>query len=268
MASESTATGRLFDIQRYSVNDGPGIRTTVFFKGCSLRCSWCHNPEAISHKKQMMDNKGLSKEIGYDMDVNDLMKHLLKDKPLYMKSGGGVTFSGGEPMLQSLFIAELLPHLKAENIHTAIDTAGNVPFSCYESIYNDVDLFLFDLKILDPEQHRLHAGASNKRVLSNFERLIRNQKQIELRLPIIKGINDSMNDINHMVTYLSSLPQLSSIRRVKVLPYHAMGSFKYGQLGLPTTAFEAPDDHVISLYQEKISQLLPNAIQHDEYKPQ
>lgn len=257
MALPPSDTGRLFDIQRYSVSDGPGIRTTVFFKGCSLRCSWCHNPEAISCKKQIMDKNGYQKEVGFDTSVEALVKVLLKDNPLYIKSGGGVTFSGGEPMLQAPFIKKVIPFLKKEQISIAIDTAGNVPFEFYESILDDVDLFLFDIKVLDPEKHRKYTGASNHLIFDNLEKLIHRNKSIELRLPVIKGINDSSQDIEHLIAFLTSLPELSNITQVKVLPYHAMGNFKYAQLGLKVEECEPPSESKVSLYRERIRNLLP-----------
>ncbi len=255
MASFSSETARLFDIQRYSVGDGPGIRTTVFFKGCSLRCSWCHNPEALSHKIQVMNKEGFDKKVGFDITSYDLMSTLLKDISLYKKSGGGVTFSGGEPMLQAAFIRKTLIGLKEENINTAIDTAGNVPFSSYESILDWVDLFLFDLKILSPQKHHLYTGASNQLILSNLENLLKHRKKVEIRMPIVKGLNDSIDDIDNTISYLSKLLEFGEINRIKVLPYHSLGQFKYAELGFKSPNHEAPDADILAEYEHRISHL-------------
>ncbi|GGA71803.1 hypothetical protein GCM10011369_11990 [Neiella marina] len=203
-----------------------------------------------------MHCNGIDKQVGYDIDGLELLKLLYRDKSLYQKSDGGVTFSGGEPMLQTDYIRSLLPYLKRENIHVAIDTAGNVPSSAYQSLSDEVDLFLFDLKIIDPVKHRQHTGVSNKQILKNFTQLVARQQPIELRLPVIKGINDSEADIKQLASFLLSLPQRASITELKVLPYHAMGRSKYQQLGMTTAIFEAPDTSILAQYQQTIGQVL------------
>ena len=193
----------LFDIQRGSYVDGPGIRTTVFFKGCNLDCKWCHNPESKSADRQMLfysdkctgcgkcvsvcPNKGKKCELcgkcalfcprdarklcGREYGIEEVMRELLRDKCFYENSGGGVTFSGGECMLQIDFLSEILRECKTEGIHTAVDTAGNVPFSYFERILPFTDLFLYDIKAISAEKHKEGTGADNARILENAKRL-------------------------------------------------------------------------------------------------
>jgi pyruvate formate lyase activating enzyme len=151
-------TAIIFDIQRNSYVDGPGIRTTVFFKGCNLRCTWCHNPESQSPLPEMMQNAGMGTECGKRQAVGEVMKEICKDKAFYDASGGGVTFSGGECMLQIDFLEEILKRCKQAGIHTAVDTAGHVPFACFERILPYTDLFLYDIKCCDRDKHLTYTG--------------------------------------------------------------------------------------------------------------
>ena len=257
----------LFDIQRGSYVDGPGIRTTVFFKGCNLDCKWCHNPESKSADRQMLfysdkctgcgkcvsvcPNKGKKCELcgkcalfcprdarklcGREYDIEEVMRELLRDKCFYENSGGGVTFSGGECMLQIDFLSEILRECKTEGIHTAVDTAGNVPFSYFERILPFTDLFLYDIKAFSAEKHKEGTGADNARILENAKRLSGKSK-ILFRIPVIGGFNDEETEMQKIADFLKDI----SHEKVELLPYHALGEHKYRALGVNVEVFSAP----------------------------
>ena len=261
----------IFDIERSSYVDGPGIRTTVFFKGCNLRCAWCHNPESQSAKPQMMffKNKctgcGKCKEkcpnsletcslcgrctlycphdardiCGKEYTVDEVMREILKDKVFYENSGGGVTFSGGECMLQIDFLEEILKACKENGIHTAVDTAGHVPFACFERILTYTDLYLYDIKCYDSEKHKEFTGVSNELILSNLKRLLESGKNVWIRIPIIPTVNDTEEELQRIKEYLSScgIPE-----KVELLPYHAMGEHKYAAIGKEIQIFFTPSE--------------------------
>ena len=276
-------TGRIFDIQRFSVHDGPGIRTTVFLKGCSLDCAWCHNPESISPADQVQTyfskcigcgrcyeictngahlivdgerifNRELCKSCGKcvaecysgalvmtgrEITIDELMIEIEADIPYYRDSGGGVTFSGGEPLLQPSFVASVLKSCKEKGINTAIDTAGNVPYSSFETVLPFTDLFLYDLKAMEDSLHRDLTGVSNRLLLENLEKLDREGKPIRIRVPVITGANDSDENFIEMAEFLSSL---NNIEGVEPLPYHSLGAGKLESLGKDTAGriFETP----------------------------
>jgi len=170
--------GIIFDIKRYAINDGPGIRTTVFLKGCPLNCWWCHNPEGINLNIEKLNiNKKINtkinqkEKIGYKINVKDLTNELLKDYIFYKESGGGVTFSGGEPLIQIDFLHSILLECKKNNIKTAIDTCGYSTIKKIDKIYDYVDLFLYDIKFIDEKQHLKYTGKSNEKILSNLKYL-------------------------------------------------------------------------------------------------
>lgn len=257
----------LFDIQRGSYVDGPGIRTTVFFKGCNLNCKWCHNPESKSADRQMLfysdkctgcgkcvsvcPNKGKKCELcgkcalfcprdarklcGREYGIEEVMRELLRDKCFYENSGGGVTFSGGECMLQIDFLSEILRECKTEGIHTAVDTAGNVPFSYFERILPFTDLFLYDIKAFSAEKHKEGTGADNARILENAKRLSGKSK-ILFRIPVIGGFNDEETEMQKIADFLKDI----SHEKVELLPYHALGEHKYRALGVNVEVFSAP----------------------------
>ena len=264
-------TATIFDIERNSYVDGPGIRTTVFFKGCNLRCAWCHNPESQSPKPQMMffKNKctgcGKCKEkcpnhlescelcgkctlycphdareiCGKEYTVDEVMREILKDKVFYENSGGGVTFSGGECMLQIDFLEEILKACKQNGIHTAVDTAGNVPFDYFERIIPYTDLFLYDVKCFDAERHKLYTGMSNELILDNLQRLLVLKASVWARIPIIPSVNDSEEEMLNIKSFLSSygVPE-----KIELLPYHAMGEHKYAAIGKQAQSFSVPSE--------------------------
>lgn len=271
------------NIQKFSLHDGPGIRTTIFFKGCPLNCWWCHNPESHSKNHQIIyfedrctlcgtcvrrcpenaleikDNKLLRDKdrcvlcekctdfcpndaqeyVGKDVTTKEIMKEILKDIDFYEESGGGVTFSGGEPMIYSSFLEELLKSCNNRGIHTAIDTSGYVPWENFEKISDKVDLFLFDLKLMDDEKHKKYTGVSNVIILENLKKLSNIGANIYIRMPIIAGINDDSN-IDESINFLSNL----NIIQVNLLPYHKMGMDKYKRLGMKykLTGGEKPSD--------------------------
>ena len=261
----------VFDIERNSYVDGPGIRTTVFFKGCNLRCAWCHNPESQSAKPQMMFYKnkctgcGKCREkcpnsmekcdlcgrcslfcpqdardiCGKEYTVDEVLKEVLKDKSFYEASGGGVTFSGGECMLQIDFLAELLKRCKENGIHTAVDTAGHVPFEFFERIIPYTDLFLYDVKCFDSDKHRQYTGVENQLILKNLKSLLAKSTPVWIRIPIIPTVNDTEEELQRIKEYLSScgIPE-----KVELLPYHAMGEHKYTAVGKETQIFSVPSE--------------------------
>lgn len=269
----------LFNIQKYSVHDGPGIRTTVFLKGCPLQCQWCHNPEGIDPKPVLLFNGkkciqcgacvsqcpegaldrtagevtvaqdkctrcGLCHEAcptealqlsgGYT-STEAVMEEVLKDRVFYEESGGGVTFSGGEPMLQAEALKELLIQAKKNGIHTAVDTSGFAPWEAFEAVRSHVDLFLYDVKHMCNDAHEKYTGVANSGILSNLERLSRAGARIWVRIPVIPGVNDDESHAQQLGRMLSSL----NIQQVHLLPYHNYAGSKYHQLGM-RNAFESP----------------------------
>ena len=265
-------TGIIFNIKKFAIHDGPGIRTTVFLKGCPLRCQWCHNPESWLRKPEIsLDQEkcircyqcvSLSPEqaiflkddypytdqkkcalcstcvsicptqtrgiIGKRISTVKVIRELRKDLIFYQESDGGVTFSGGEPLEQIDFLAGLLLLCKEESIHIAVDTCGYAPWSNLERILSLVDLWLFDLKILDEQKHKHYTGVSNQLILENLRRLSKKTKKIEIRIPLIPGVNDNIEEMAEMAGLIRSL----SLSEVNILPFHRLGLEKYRRLGL------------------------------------
>jgi pyruvate formate lyase activating enzyme len=266
--------GTLFDIKRYAIHDGPGIRTTLFFKGCPLHCWWCHNPEGISPDRELtfrpnrcLDDcnlclascpqSALSKPdgriqvdqdrcrvlgkcaescptealevVGQSWTVDEVMREINKDRIFYDRSGGGVTFSGGEPLQQAEFLTALLEECHKDGLHTVVDTSGHTPFERLEGIRDQVDLFFYDLKHMDPEKHREMTGVSNQLILDNLRRLSEIGSRIQIRVPLVPGGNDNAGHARRMAEFLASL---SGIHDISLLPYHNMGSQKYKNLNV------------------------------------
>ncbi len=216
------------NIQHFSVGDGDGIRTTVFFKGCNLKCPWCHNPEAIPFDQVTLNYPKLSKtEIcGKKMSPKEIFDEILEDKDFYIESGGGVTLSGGEVMLQVNQITELLKLTEAENISVFIDTAGCVPYSAFEAINDFVDTYLFDFKTASEEKYT-HIGGDLHLVKNNITNLLADGKNIRIRIPLIPDFNIDKKSTEEICNALKEL----GIKNVDLLPFHRMGSGKYEALG-------------------------------------
>jgi pyruvate formate lyase activating enzyme len=231
--------GIIFDIRRFATHDGPGIRTTVFFKGCPLSCPWCHNPESIDsrpfkfQKKVMMDDEWFAHEewVGRGYTVDEVLQVLLRDKVFYEESGGGVTFSGGEPLLQPEFLAELLEACQREGLHTAVDTCGQVHRKFFDLIIPFTSLFLFDFKHFDAAKHLLSTGFSNDIIRANLQTLLKSGKPVHVRIPVIPCFNHNENDMAEMMLFLKSLD--GKIGQVDLLPYHTLGNNKYKRFDMP-----------------------------------
>ena len=275
-------------LKRFAVHDGPGIRTTVFLKGCSLHCLWCHNPECIScvpvlayyeqkclfcgrcasvcprHAHTVRANThildrtlcircGICAEEcigdaltipGRSMTAEEVLSAVLEDRLFYESSGGGLTLSGGEPLLQPEFSAELLAMAKKAGIHTAVDTCGAVPESALLRTLPYTDLYLYDLKHMDPLRHRELTGMENTGPLSNLRRLAAEEKPVEIRIPLIPGCNDSRENLCRSAAFLATL---GNIQRVRLLPYHDYARSKYLALGMQDTMPHVPPPDDASL---------------------
>lgn len=289
-------TGRIASILRFATHDGPGIRTTVFLKGCPLACVWCHNPETISPTPEigyvakrcvgcgecvrvcpqgahhMEDGRhvfdralctacGLCAEVclgealtlyGREMTAAQLLATVLEDRTFYEQSGGGVTLSGGEPLLQAEFCAEVLALAKREGLHTAVDTCGLVSWAVFERVLPLTDIFLYDLKQADAELHRRYTGADNALIVANLRRLSEAGAAIEVRIPLVPSVND---DDAFMEAAGKLLGSLTGVRMVTVLPYHALARSKYEAVGredlMPSV--EPPSDDVVWTVAERLN---------------
>ncbi len=239
-------TGLIFDIRRFSLHDGPGIRTTVFFKGCPLRCAWCHNPESRNPWCETIEiNVPLDgatameqAQVGEEMTTDEVMRRILRDRIFMERSGGGATFSGGEPLLQPDFLHALLDRCRLEEVQTALDTCGHVPPDIFASVLPKVDLFLYDLKLIDEEEHERRTGVSNALILENLRTLVRRGKRIIIRMPVIPGVTDTEENLGAAARLLRFL---AAIERIDLLPYHAMALGKYRRLRIPQPpAFDPP----------------------------
>ncbi|MCD6580687.1 MAG: glycyl-radical enzyme activating protein [Desulfuromusa sp.] len=263
----------IFDIKRYAINDGPGIRITIFFKGCPLSCIWCHNPESISAKPQKMYNHDkcigcgecvkacpnqactltadgiitdsnrcdlsgrcakvcptLATEIsGYYKSALELLKIIEKERVLFDQSGGGVTFSGGEPLLYPDYLTEILDLCGKQQIHRTIDTCGFVKEEILLEMAKQTDLFLYDLKLMDSAKHKGYTGVSNELILSNLVALAKSGANIQIRIPLIKGVNSDLKNITETATFIAKLA--GEKKSVNLLPYHDIASHKYQKLG-------------------------------------
>lgn len=282
--------GRIFDIKRLALHDGPGIRTTVFLKGCSLCCKWCHNPESISSQYQIKhykdkcrscnpctflqdnnavifkDNKfqvdanlfnpdsdlipcpyGAMDLVGKEYTPKALFDEVIRDFDFYVESNGGVTFSGGEPLLQAELIKDVSLMLKEKNVHIAIDTAGYVDFKAFNSVIPTTDLFLYDIKTADDNKHVKWTGRSNKKIIENLLRLDEYNVPIYVRIPVISGVNDAHCEMEDIKAIIATL---KNVKKVTLLKYHKMGQSKYTALGMKNEfvpAYELLDHYMDEL---------------------
>lgn len=229
-----SATGIIFDLKRCAIHDGPGIRTTVFFKGCPLDCWWCHNPESRQIEPELLErtNNGNSERIfraesdcivGRVVTVDEVMQEVLKDVVFYDQSEGGVTFSGGEPLLQMPFLIELLKRCRKHGIHTAVDTCGYASAEDFASINGMVDLYLYDLKLMDDSAHVKYTGVSNRIILDNLKNVMKSGATVNVRIPMIPGITDTDENLDAIAEYISSF---ENVQVVSLLPYNTFGEDK------------------------------------------
>ena len=239
--SSNKIKAKVFDIQRASLVDGTGIRTTIFFHNCNLRCQWCHNPEGLitldKDKSSIFNIK--------EYTVDELINIVSEDIPFYRETGG-VTCSGGECMLQGNFLLSFLRECKKKGINTVIDTAGFVPFESFMKIISCTDLFLYDIKCITPELHQKFTGINNARILSNLRGLFNMGADIIIRIPLIPGFNDTDDEFYKIKDFLSEFKP----REIEILPFHTMGYGKYEKLGLKYEKFKEPDDEMINHFKK------------------
>jgi pyruvate formate lyase activating enzyme len=289
--------GTIFDIKRYAIHDGPGIRTTVFFKGCTLRCRWCHNPEGIEREREIMfrsercavecqdcvsvcPQRAITKKrkvisidrmrcdlcakceeacayeavelVGREVSAQEILNEIEKDRIFYDESKGGVTLSGGEPLVQPDFLLDLLTELNKRNIHTAVDTSGFVPSEILRAVSQKADLLLYDLKVMDEEKHKKYTGESNTLILENLRKLSGNGKKIIIRMPVLAGLNDDDENIQKQADFLKSC---GGVEEIDLLLYHRGGEEKRKRLRKkdPLEDFRAPSDRRLQEIKDRLS---------------
>ncbi|MBQ7643051.1 MAG: glycyl-radical enzyme activating protein [Clostridia bacterium] len=221
-------TGRIFNIQRFSVHDGPGIRTIVFLKGCALRCKWCCNPESQSFAVEKMTLNGKTEIVGRDVTVEEVIEEVEKDRVYYKRSGGGMTLSGGESLLQPDFATGLLEAAKDRAINTAMESTGFADFSVIEKYLRHLDLYLMDIKHIDREKHKAFTGQYNDLIKENAQKIARSGVKLIIRTPVIPTFNATKEEISDIAEFAASLP---GVTEMHLLPYHRIGSDKYAGLG-------------------------------------
>ncbi|MBC5684155.1 MULTISPECIES: glycyl-radical enzyme activating protein [Clostridia] len=217
--------GRIFDIQRYSIHDGNGIRTIVFLKGCVLRCRWCCNPESQEYDIQTMMVQGKPKVIGRDVTVAEVMKTVEKDRQYYWRTGGGLTLSGGESLCQPEFATALLQAAQESGISTAMESMGCAKWETIEKLLPYLDQYLLDIKHMNPRKHKEFTGRSNELMIENAMKIAKSgMTELSIRVPVIPGFNDTEEEIRQIAAYTATLP---NVKRMHLLPYHRLGQDKY-----------------------------------------
>jgi len=223
--------GRIFDIQRYSIHDGNGIRTIVFLKGCVLRCRWCCNPESQNYDIETMMVQGEPKVIGEDITVGEVMKIVEKDRPYYRRTGGGLTLSGGESLCQPEFARDLLRAAQDAGITTALESMGCADYRVIEAILPYLDQYLLDIKHMNPAKHKEFTGRSNELMLENARKIAASHEtELSIRVPVIPGFNDTEEEIRAIAAYAK---EIGNVKRMHLLPYHRLGQDKYAGLNRP-----------------------------------
>ena len=223
--------GRVFDVQKYSIHDGPGIRTIVFLKGCVLRCKWCCNPESQEYKIQTMKVQGEDKVIGRDVTVREMIEEVEKDRVYYYRSGGGMTLSGGECLCQPEFAGALLRAAKERGISTAIESMACAKWETIETILSYLDTYLMDIKHTNPAKHKEFTGRSNELMMENARKVALSGKtRLVIRVPVIPTFNDTVEEIQGIARFADTLP---GVDKIHLLPYHRLGQDKYEGLGRP-----------------------------------
>ena len=235
-------TACIFNIQKYSIHDGPGIRTVVFFKGCPLRCLWCSNPESQYGKPQMADTM-----FGKYQTLNYIMKEIMKDKDFYEESKGGVTLSGGEVLQQHEFAIALLKLLKKQGIHTACETTGYSEPEIFKAFIENIDLLLFDIKHYDSKKHYAATRVYNEKIIFNLKTAINQGKEVIIRIPVIPGINNSLEDAQGFCDLLKEV----GAKKVNLLPFHQFGQKKYSLLNKEYKFEDIPQLHEEDLQEYK-----------------
>lgn len=229
--------GRIFDIQRFSVHDGPGIRTIVFLKGCVLRCRWCCNPESQSPEIQTMTVGGKTKTVGRDITVAEVLEQVKKDRPYYARSGGGMTLSGGESLVQYRFAADLLRGAKEAGINTALESTACADYEKIRALLENLDTYLLDIKHTDSRKHKEFTGVGNELILANALKLSEDAKKLVIRVPVIPGFNNTEAEILEIAKFAADL---KNVTHIHLLPYHRLGYDKYIGLGREYTMGDAP----------------------------
>lgn len=255
--------GYIFDLKKFAIHDGPGIRTTVFFKGCPLNCAWCHNPESRrklpepvaegqTRRRHYSSFETDPSMIGTEVTAAEVMQEVKKDIPYYDESGGGVTFSGGEPLMQPDFLLAMLEGAQQEEIHSAVDTTGYAKPETVKAVAAHADLFLYDLKLMDDDRHKEFTGVSNKLILENLRLLNDLGKEVMIRMPVVPGVNSDDENIDAMLHFISPLRVINSIA---LLPYHAMGEGKKKKIGIAAeSTFEKPSDELMQSIRDRFVQ--------------
>lgn len=232
-----SVTGRIFDIQRFSTHDGPGVRTIVFLKGCALRCRWCCNPESQAYEIEQMRQGDTVKTVGRDVTVGEIIDEVVRDRPYYRRSGGGLTLSGGESLLQPDFAVALLQAAHQNGINTAMESTGFASPAVIERFLPHLDYYLMDIKHMDAKKHEEFTTRSNEQILQNARLIAEKGNHLTIRVPTIPGFNDTEEEIGAIAAFAASLP---NVHEIHLLPYHRMGRDKYEGLGRPYPMGDVP----------------------------